>query len=605
MKKSLFSVLFCFCTLIVQAQTVVVVNDIRYLIEDEYAIIARQDKNLSGDIEIPASIEWENTSYDVTGMVQPTRHEEFDGGVVEVEGGAFQECKITSITLPASIVVINDAAFSSCPNLASVTFLGEVTEIGDAAFSRCTSLESIAIPSTVKTLGSYAFGDCSVLASINIPEGVTRLGDGCFLRTAISQLIIPASMNELCGYCLSIPTLTKLTMNIRDHRTINYDGKLFGKGESLIDVSGVDLIVPNGSYNVYNTYEPWMSFKSITESDGERVEIVSDQQHIVVDGVKYLIKGTQEDGYHAILKRQDASLSGKIVISGNVPYADTTYPLWSIMEPTSGTAVYGGVYNAVGGAFQGTQIEEITLPNVQKIPAGTFADCPNLTKVVLSEGTEMLGAACFANCTNLTTIDIPATITDLGCETEYGYESYVFGNCTSLKAVTIPDGVTKLADGIFKGSGIETLTIPAGITEISEGALEIPQLKTLTLMQPDKEKFTVSGNAFGDDTEYLSQTDLITPLGSALVYREYNPWKKFRSINDVNCSYLKLDGAVFAAPAGSFTVEGTTNFEHHDAWYIDTYTQGLCIDNDTQISFTTTAEKSWCISIFLPATAAL
>lgn len=593
MKKSFFSVLFCFCALIAQAQTVAVVNDIRYLIEDDHAIIGRQDKNLSGDIKIPASIEWEETNYDVTDMVQPTRHEQFDDGVVEVEGGAFQECKIASITLPASIVVVNDAAFSSCPNLVSVTFLGDVTEIGDAAFSRCTSLASVSLPSTVTTLGSYAFGDCSALTSINLPEGVTRLGDGCFLRTAISQLIIPASMNELCSYCLSVPALTKLTMNVRDHRTINYDGMLFGKGESLIDVSDVDLIVPNGSYNIYNTYEPWMNFKSITESDGERQEIVSDQLHIVVDGVKYLIKGTQEDGYHAILKRQDASLSGKIVIPGNVPYADTTYPLWSITEPTSGTAIYGGVYEAVGGAFQGTQIEEITLPSVQKIPAGTFADCANLTKVVLSEGTEILGAACFANCTNLTTVDIPASVTDLGCETEYGYESYLFGNCTSLKTITIPEGVTRLADGIFKGSGIETLTIPAGITDIGEGALEMPQLKTLTLMQPDKDKFTVRGNAFGDDTEYLSQADLITPLGSAQVYREYNPWKKFRSVNDVNCSYLKLDGTVFAAPAGSFTVEGTINFEHHDAWYIDTYTQGLCIDNDTKISFTTTAEKSW------------
>ena len=593
MKKSFFSVLFCFCAIFAQAQTVAVVNGIRYQIEDDHAIIGRQDKELSGDIVIPASIEWEKTNYNVTGMVLPTRHEQFDGGVVEVEGGAFQECRITSITLPASIVVINDAAFSSCPNLASVTFLGDVTEVGDAAFSRCVSLESVTIPSTVKTLGCYAFGDCSALASINIPEGVTRLGDGCFLGTAISQLIIPASMKELCGYCLSISTLKKLTMNVRDHRTINYDGKLFGKGESLLDVSGVDLIVPNGSYNVYNTYEPWMSFKSITESDGERVEITSDQLHIVVDGVKYLIKGTQEDGYHAILKRQDASLSGKIVIPGDVPYADTTYPLWSIVEPTSGTAVYGGAYNAVGGAFQGTQIEEITLPNVQKIPVGTFADCANLTKVVLSEDTEMLGAACFANCTNLTTIDIPASVTDLGCETEYGYKSYVFGNCTSLKTVTIPDGVTKLADGIFKGSGIETLTIPVGITDIGEGALAMPQLKTLTLMQPDKDKFTIAGNAFGDDTDYLSQADLITPLGSAQVYREYNPWKYFRSINDVNCSYLKLDGTVFAAPVGSFTVEGTTSFEHHDAWFIDTYTEGLCIDNDTKISFTTTAEQSW------------
>lgn len=598
MKKILLFVLLSTCSLFAQAQTIINVGEIRYLIEGDHAVIARQDKELSGDIVIPASIEWEKTNYDVTGMVEPTNLERFDGGVVEVEGGAFQECKITSVILPAGIVAINDGAFSNCPNLTSITLQGETTKIGMAAFSRCTSLTSFTIPSTVTVLGHYAFGDCSTLTTINIPEGLKSLGEGCFLRTAITQLTIPASITELGGFSLSIATLEKLTINVRDHRTLNYNGNLFGKGATQLDLSGVDLVVPNGSFNVYNTYEPWMNFKSITESDGERVEITSDQLHIEVDGVKYLIKGTQEDGYHAILKRQDASLSGKIVIPGNVPYADTTYPLWYIVEPITGTAIDGGTYEVVGGAFQGTQIEEITLPAVAKIPAGTFADCPNLTKVILSEGTEMLGAACFANCSNLSTIDIPASITDLGCDTEYGYKSYLFGNCTSLKTIIIPDGVTKLADGIFKGTGVETLTIPAGITEIGECALEMPQLKTLTLMQPDKDKFTVRGDAFGSNTNYLSQADLITPLGSALVYREYNPWKKFRSINDVNCSYLKLDGAVFSAPTGSFTTEGITNFERHDAWYIDTFTQGLCIDNDTKISFTTTAEESW-IYIYL------
>ena len=38
------------------AQTVVNINGIRYLIENEKAIVGRQDKDLSGDIVIPPSI---------------------------------------------------------------------------------------------------------------------------------------------------------------------------------------------------------------------------------------------------------------------------------------------------------------------------------------------------------------------------------------------------------------------------------------------------------------------------------------------------------------------------------------------------------------------
>ena len=96
MKKSLFSVLFCFCTLIVQAQTFFSVDGIRYLIEDDHAVVARQDKELAGDINIPATVNYEATEYNVTRLLSPEDSE--SGG-----GGAFQECLITGIVLPASI----------------------------------------------------------------------------------------------------------------------------------------------------------------------------------------------------------------------------------------------------------------------------------------------------------------------------------------------------------------------------------------------------------------------------------------------------------------------------------------------------------------------
>ncbi|MCR5160113.1 MAG: leucine-rich repeat protein [Prevotella sp.] len=610
MKKLLFIALFCTCSLAGMSQNRVTIDGVDYLLEATTlgeqttytATIARQDKALSGEIIIPPAIEYEGQAYNVTGMVKPTLCDVYADATVEVEGGAFQGCKITAVTLPSSISVVEAGAFSACASLTSVTLPEGLTQIGAAAFSRCASLASISIPSTVTDLGSntdygyasFAFGDCSRLTSVNIPDGVTKLGCGCFRGTAITELTIPSSVSEMDGYCLAIPALKKLTVNVRDHRTLTCSGELFGTGDKLIDVTGVDLIVPNGSYDIYNTYEPWMNFKSITMLEGEEVVIESDQLHIVVDNVKYLIKGTQEMGYHAILKRQDATLSGEIIIPGNVPYSGTTYPLWSIIEPSTGGAVDGGFYNTVGGAFQGTKITKITLPSVTSIPAGTFADCTELKEVVLTEGTETIGAACFANCTQLKTVNIPTSVKDLGCETDYGYQSYVFGNCTSLKAIDIPAGVTRLANGVFKGSGIENLVIPAGVTEIGECALEMPQLKTLTLMQPDKEKFTVSGNAFGTDYSLLQQTDLIVPLGSAQVYSEYYPWLRFRSITDVNCYYLKLNGSVFSAPANIFSVDDeTVGFERHDATFDEAYTQGLCIDTDTKVKFTTTTPSSW------------
>lgn len=605
MKRFLFSAAFCAVAMTGFAQTFTTVDGIRYEIKDDHAIVARQDKELDGHIVIPASIDYQEKPYAVTGMVAPTHLNVVADNTVWCEGGAFQDCDITSITLPATITVVGAGAFENCTSLSSVTLPEGVTTISAAAFNGCTSLTEVKLPSTVTDLGSnteygyvsYAFGGCTSLSSVNIPEGVKRIAIGCFKNTVITDFVLPSTLQELANDALASTAIETVKMGVRNLHDINCSLGVFGETATYSTITNATLLLPKGTSDLWREYEPWMFFKSIEEYGDEGEYINPDQLNIEVDGIRYLLKQTDAgDGWYAILKRQDASLSGAVVIPANVPYAGTTYPVWYIVEPSKGNAVADGSYSTEGGAFQGTKITEISLPEgLEKIPAGTFSDCADLVKATLAEGIKTLGAACFANCSSLASVTLPASLTDLGCETPFGYWSYAFGNCKNLKNITIPEGVTRLAEGTFKDSGLETLTIPAGMTQLGNACLDLPQLKTLTLLVKDKDQLTVSGRAFGiGDTSYLSDVDLIVPLGASRVYREYYPWMDFRSITDAGCSYLKLNGSIFTAPDGTFTVEDETPaYETHDAWYIDSYTQGLCIDNDTQIKFTTTNEKSW------------
>ncbi|MDR3595419.1 leucine-rich repeat protein [Clostridium sp.] len=80
-------------------------------------------------------------------------------GVASIANGAFQDCNLTSITIPSSVISIGDSAFFYCRNLTSVNIPNSVTSIGANAFETCTSLISMTIPSSITSIGKYAFND--------------------------------------------------------------------------------------------------------------------------------------------------------------------------------------------------------------------------------------------------------------------------------------------------------------------------------------------------------------------------------------------------------------------------------------------------------------
>ena len=102
----------------------------------------------SGNIIIPETIIYDNTTYSVTSISED----------------AFYKSGITSVTIPNSVTSISENAFLDCHQLEFVTIGSSVTTIGEHAFRYCyrlTELVSLAVEPPICGIGRYstAFGD--------------------------------------------------------------------------------------------------------------------------------------------------------------------------------------------------------------------------------------------------------------------------------------------------------------------------------------------------------------------------------------------------------------------------------------------------------------
>lgn len=128
-----------------------------------------------GEINIPSSIIYQGTTYKVT----------------KIGKDSFRGCDITSVTIPNSVTVICNGAFSFCYNLTNIAIPNSVITIEEMAFIYCSGLASITIPAGITTIGTRAFDYCTALktvynnSSLNITKGATSNGNVAYYANVV------------------------------------------------------------------------------------------------------------------------------------------------------------------------------------------------------------------------------------------------------------------------------------------------------------------------------------------------------------------------------------------------------------------------------------
>lgn len=376
------------------------VGDLNYTITGSTTVeVSGLANTTATSIDVPASVENDGTTYAVTAIGDQ----------------AFRWAPITSATIPSSVEVIKHGAFNGA-DLVSITLNEGLKEIGDYSLA-CKNLTAINVPSTVTRIGDDAFFGANALANVTLHEGLKTIGKSAFYKTAISKIVIPASVD-------TIDKTTFLFCKQLEEVTLNEGLKYLG----------------DGAFNGCTALQGITLPSTLTHIGMECFLENTQMQSIYIGaGVKELGESFMAKTGITTINLDPANPYFKLVdgvlysANGLILYAVPMQGLTEYTVPAGTTAIYGG-------AFWGSQVANVTLPESMLV-LDDYAFCQSaLASINLPDGITYLGEQVFA-ATNLVNVDLP--------ENAPYIQDGQFAGCTKLRNVTFPSSILQVYNHAF------------------------------------------------------------------------------------------------------------------------------------------------------------
>lgn len=286
-------------------------------------------------------------------------------GVTNVGFLAFKDCeKVTTVSLPNSLSLIESGAFQNCSGLQQIIWHEGIQGIEDFAFTGCTSLKKVILPNSVYLIGSSAFYNCVSLETIEIGRNAIFYGNTGFEScTSLKSIIVhPGNL-----YYESV------------------DGVLYTKGRAAlmnypVNKDGQSFTVPSGViYITQSAFSGAKKLQSIVLPDS------------VVDIGSNAFEGT------GFIENTNNYENGVLYAGKHAIAALKTATEVTIKEGTISIAPY---------TFAGcTSLKKVKIPNgIEQIAYSTFADCSNLETVYIPKSVTYIGDGAFSGCSRINQI---------------------------------------------------------------------------------------------------------------------------------------------------------------------------------------------------------
>ena len=358
-------------------------------------------EKLEGKVIVPSHVEYEGKSYPVT----------------IIESNAFSGMGIKTVTLPDTVVEIEDSAFENCEHLREVYLGKSLQRIGNSAFNRCKWLVYMPMPASVMQVGYEALDNTRMVETKNgviyfghilygyrgyLPEhsyievrkGTTVIADSAFY-CRVYRRFFSRDFNNLEGIIL--PAGIK---RIGDSAFLECKNLTYVNLPKSLEYIGSSAF---GGANVQEVRLPWK--KPIEKSINSFTR----------DAVIHIPKGAME--------------TERYILDGN------------------GVLTFKDDVTMINDEeFEGrNDIKKIVFPGtVDHIGNSAFFGCKSLREIVLQDGLRVIWEYAFSGCGKLKKIQFPASVEHI-C-------SSAFSCCKGLKEAVVHSN-TLMGDHVFSDCG--------------------------------------------------------------------------------------------------------------------------------------------------------